>query len=189
MRAISFTPWPFYRGVKNSGIHLIGGLLGSRTVWILWESNPNSLIFKPTILVIQSSSFWSASTPLARSSFLRLPESYSSGSILCSCSGRASTDNRYAYSFHFCQYLPISWATRFLSLQLSQSQIYILTDSLCLSCSRAPFEAHNQILVTTLSLWGALPDERTVLSFVRVIVFSIMSAVIMYNIFACHTCY
>jgi hypothetical protein len=36
-----------------------------------------------------------------------------------------------------------------------------------LSWCRAPFRPHNQILITVLSLWGALSDDRTSLSSVR----------------------
>jgi hypothetical protein len=58
----------------------------------------------------------------------------------------------------------------------SQSQSHIATDGQSVSKSwcRAPFEAYDQIFSTVWQLrscflWGALSDERTGLSFVRVI--------------------
>jgi hypothetical protein len=64
-------------------------------------------------------------------------------------------------------------STRDVSLA-SQNQSHIATDSQLVSQS---------LLVSVLSLWGALSDKRTGLSFVRVIVCSNKSFVIMKKIF------
>jgi hypothetical protein len=69
-----------------------------------------------------------------------------------------------------------------------------LTASQSVSWCQTPSGAHDQILdsvwlLMSLSLWGALSDERTGLSFVRVIVSSNMSIVRMYNILTFHMLY
>jgi hypothetical protein len=61
-----------------------------------------------------------------------------------------------------------------------------VSQSVCLSWCRAPIWAHDQILVTVLSLWGALSDERTGLPFVRVIVCSNVSCHNVHYIYILH---
>jgi hypothetical protein len=75
-----------------------------------------------------------------------------------------------------------------------QSQSYVSTDgqSASLSWNKAPIlglrpDLYYCLTVTGVLMWGALSDERTGLSFARVIVRSSKSFVSMYNLH--FTCY